>query len=70
MKKGLGLVWMLTGPIVFTGLCYLAFQNINASVKGDISSPVPWVIILCIFAPISIGFSIFGWYCWQNEYDH
>ena len=70
IKKFLGLVWLIMGPISFLGLIYTAFQNINTTIKGDISNPVPWIIILCIFAPISLGLSIFGWYCWRNEYKN
>ncbi len=61
---------MLIGPIVFILLVISAFQNINSSGKGDISNPIPWIIILVIFAPIAIGLTIFGWYSWKGEYDN
>ena len=70
VKKTLGLVWMIMGPLAFFGLIYIAFRNINGTAKGDISNPVPWIIILCIFAPISLGLAIFGWYSWKGEYDN
>ncbi len=60
---------MLIGPLVFIMLIISAFQNINSSVKGDISNPVPWIIIITIFAPIAFGLSIFGWYSWKGEYN-
>lgn len=69
IKKVLGLLCLNVGPLAFLGLVYMAYININSTVKGDVSNPVPWIIILCIFAPISVGFSIFGWYCWKGEYD-
>jgi uncharacterized membrane protein YadS len=69
LKRFLGIVWMLIGPIVFVLLIISAVQNINSSGKGDISNPIPWIIILAIFAPIAIGLTIFGWYSWQGEYD-
>ncbi len=69
VKRFLGLLWMLIGPIVFILLVISAIQNINSSGKGDISNPIPWIIILAIFAPIAIGLTIFGWYSWKGEYD-
>jgi len=69
LKRFLGILWMLIGPLVFILLLISAIQNINGSVKGDISNPIPWIIILAIFAPIAIGLTIFGWYSWKGEYD-
>ncbi len=69
LKRFLGILWMLIGPLVFILLLISAIQNINGSVKGDISNPIPWIIILAIFAPIAVGLTIFGWYSWKGEYD-
>lgn len=69
LRKLLGLVWMLLGPGAIALLLYAAFKNINSTAKGDISNPVPWIIIIAVFTPIAIGLMIFGWYSWQGEYD-
>ena len=69
LKKYLGLVWMAIGPVLFFMLLIAAYNNINGHVKGDISSPVPWIIILVIFLPIAAGLSIFGWYAFKKEFD-
>ncbi len=69
LKRFLGILWMLIGPLVFILLLISAIQNINGSVKGDISNPIPWIIILAIFAPIAIGLTLFGWYSYKGEYD-
>jgi ABC-type polysaccharide/polyol phosphate export permease len=69
LKKILGILWMLIGPIVFILLTISAVHNINSATKGDISNPIPWIIILVIFAPIAVGLTIFGWYSWKGEYD-
>jgi uncharacterized membrane protein YadS len=69
LKRFLGILWMMIGPIVFILLFISALQNINSTVKGDISNPIPWIIILAIFAPIAIGLTVFGWYSWKGEYD-
>lgn len=70
LKKALGILWMLLGPATIIFLFYTAFKNINSTAKGDISNPVPWIIILVIFTPIAIGLSLFGWYSWKGEFNH
>ncbi len=69
LKRYLGIIWMLIGPVLFIMLLISAINNINGHAKGDISNPIPWVIILAIFFPIAIGLSIFGWYALQGDYD-
>ena len=69
LKRFLGIVWMLIGPVLFVMLLISAFNNINGHAKGDISNPIPWIIILAIFLPIAIGLSIFGWYALKGNYD-
>lgn len=69
LKRFLGIIWMLLGPATIIVLIMGAIENINAAGKGDISKPLPWIIIIAIFTPIAIGLSIFGWYSWKNEYN-
>lgn len=69
LKQYLGILWMLIGPVIFVMLVISAVNNINGTTKGDISNPVPWIIILAIFLPIAIGLSIFGWYALTGNYD-
>jgi ABC-type multidrug transport system permease subunit len=61
---------MLIGPVIFVMLVISAIKNINGVTKGDISNPVPWIIILAIFLPIAVGLSIFGWYAFTGNYDN
>ena len=71
LKRILGAVWLLMGPALFFILVRIALHNIGAAnIKGDINKPLPWVIIIVIFAPIAIGLMIFGWYALNGEYDH
>jgi len=28
-----------------------------------------WIVIILIFIPIALGFTIFGWYAIKGEYD-
>ena len=69
LKRILGILWLVTGPVLIFILIKSAVHNINASGKGDINKPLPWIIIITIFTPIAIGFMIFGWYAWKGEYD-
>ena len=69
LKKILGILWMLIGPVLFIILIKAAIHNISASGKGDINKPLPWIIIITVFMPIAIGFMIFGWYAFKGEYD-
>lgn len=70
LKRYMGILWMLTGPVLFIMLLISAINNINSDAKGDISNPIPWVIILAIFLPIAVGLSIFGWYALKGHYDN
>ena len=69
VKRFLGIIWMLTGPVVIFILVKMAIENIDPLGKSDINKPVPWIIIIAIFTPIAIGLMIFGWYAWKGEYD-
>ncbi len=69
LKRYLGIIWMLIGPVLFIMLVISAVNNINGHAKGDISNPIPWLIILGIFLPIAIGLTIFGWYALKGNYD-
>ena len=69
LKRYAGILWMLIGPAVFILLIISAIRNISAKAEGDISNPIPWLIIIVIFLPVAIGLTIFGWYCWKGEYD-
>jgi fatty acid desaturase len=68
LKKYLGLVWMIIGPVAIAILVYGAIINIRVGGKGDINQPLPWIIIIAIFTPIAIGLTVFGWYAWRGEY--
>ena len=69
LKRMLGLIWMILGPITIFILLWGAFTNIDAAGTGDINKPLPWIIVIAIFTPIAIGLSIFGWYAWKGEFD-
>jgi hypothetical protein len=70
IKRILGVLWLLVGPVVIYFLVSGAIANIDPSGKKDINNPVIWIIIIAIFTPIAIGLMIFGWYAVKGEYDH
>jgi type VI protein secretion system component VasK len=69
LKRYLGIVWMLLGPLAIAILIWGAANNINPAGTGDINKPLPWIIIIAIFTPIAIGLTVFGWYAWKGEYS-
>jgi Zn-dependent protease with chaperone function len=68
LRRYLGILWMIIGPIAIFLLLQSAFQNISVGGNADINKPLPWIIIIAIFTPIAIGLTIFGWYSWKGEY--
>jgi hypothetical protein len=69
LKRWMGILCMLTGPVIVLMLVWGAIQNIDAAGKSEINKPIPWVIIITIFIPVALGLLIFGWYAWKGEYD-
>ena len=70
IKKYLGIVWLLLGPVVIYFLVSSAIEHIDSRKSDQISNPVIWIIIIVIFTPIAIGLMIFGWYTLKGEFDH
>lgn len=68
IKKYLGIVWMMLALVALFLLINSAFHHIKAGGKLDINKPMPWVIIIAIFTPISFGLLLFGYYCIKDEY--
>ncbi len=69
LKRIMGIIWIIAGPLMVITLLWMAVKNIDLSGSADINRPVPWIIIIGIFTPIAVGFSIFGWYAWKGEYE-
>lgn len=70
IKRAIGIICMLLGPAVIIVLLLGAIHNIDPEGVSDINKPIPWIIIIAVFTPISIGLMIFGWYAWKGEYSH
>lgn len=68
IKKILGIVWLLLGPLAIYFLVRTALHEINA--KPVIDTKIQWGVFIVVFIPIAIGLMIFGYYCVKGEYSH
>jgi hypothetical protein len=71
IKKLLGIVWILLAPTAVVLMFIQAFEKTSAAAEGiaRTNTALQWGIILFIFIPISIGFTIFGLYSLKGEYN-
>lgn len=68
IKRWLGIVWMIMGPVTVFYLIKTAAAEI---VKNPVSSTIiQWSVFVIVFLPIAIGLIIFGYYAFKGEYDH
>lgn len=68
LKKILGIVWLLLGPVAIYFLVMTALGEIAA--KPVIDTKIQWGVFVVVFIPIAIGLMIFGYYCLKGEYSH
>lgn len=71
LKRMLGLLWMLLGPLSVVFLFMQAYEKVGLAAEGAerTNTALQWGIILFIFLPISAGLVIFGRYAMAGEYD-
>lgn len=67
LKKWLGIVWIITGPVTIYYLCKTALEEIAR--KPVIDTKIQWAVFVIVFIPIAIGIMIFGYYAFKSEYD-
>ena len=68
LKKWLGIVWMVLGPVAIYYLIKTAAAEIAKSPVAN--TIIQWAVFVIIFIPIAIGLIIFGYYAVKGEYDH
>lgn len=68
VKRYLGILWMILGPLAIFYLIKMALHEINS--KPVIDTKVQWGVFVTIFIPIAIGLTIFGYFSFKGEYDH
>jgi len=68
LKKWLGIVWILLGPVAI----YFLIKTAAAEIARNpvIDTKIQWGVFVVIFIPIALGISIFGYYAWKGEYEH
>jgi len=71
LKKILGIVWIVLGPVIILFLFSQAIEKIAAAAQGidRTNTTLQWSIIILIFIPICAGLMIFGFYSFKGEYD-
>ncbi len=73
LKKILGLVWMLLGPVIIIFLFMQASDKIAEAAEGIARTNTTSAMVdyhSLIFIPICTGLVIFGNYsAWKGEYD-
>ena len=67
IKKYLGILWIIIGPLAIYYLIKTAAEQIAK--HPVIDTKIQWIVFVVIFIPIAIGFIIFGWYALKGEYD-
>ncbi len=67
LKKWLGIVWMLMGPLAIYYLIRTAADEI--ALKPELDTKIQWGVFVIVFLPIAIGMVLFGYYAWSREYD-
>ena len=71
IKKILGIVWIVLGPVIILFLIMQAIDKIAAASAGiaRTNTTLQWSIIILIFIPICAGLMIFGYYGFKGEYE-
>jgi hypothetical protein len=68
LKRILGLIWIILGPVAIFYLIKTGAAEIAK--KPVIDTKIQWGVFIGIFIPIAIGFVIFGYYAVKGEYDN
>jgi predicted Na+-dependent transporter len=68
LKKWLGIVWIVLGPVAIYYLVKTAAAEITK--KPVIDTKIQWAVFIVVFLPIAIGMVIFGYYAVKGEYEH
>ena len=66
IKKLLGVIWIIIGPLTIYYLITTALQEIEK--KPVIDTKIQWGVFVIVFIPIAIGLMIFGYYALKGEY--
>jgi len=68
IKRILGIVWIILGPLVLFYLVKTAAAEIAK--KPVLDTWIEWGIFIVVFIPIAIGLVLFGYYALKGEYEN
>ncbi|HWK02378.1 MAG TPA: hypothetical protein VNS58_02020 [Puia sp.] len=67
IKRALGIVWMILGPLVLFYLVKTAGAEIT---KNPVwGTRIEWGVFIVVFIPIAVGLVLFGYYAVKGEYE-
>lgn len=70
VKRYAGYIWALMGPAVIFFLCYRAYHEFSMATPDKLQElGVFWPIIIIIFLPIAMGFTLFGIFAIRGHYN-
>ena len=69
LKKFSGILWAAGGPAVIIFMIFQATSEMSRATEKTFQETLLfWVIVILIFIPIAVGFTLFGYYAMQDEY--
>lgn len=73
IKRVLGFVWIILGPLVLFYLVKTAAAEIAAAEmakKPVLDTWIEWGVFIVVFIPIAVGLVLFGYYALKGEYEN
>ena len=67
IKRLLGIVWIVLGPLILFWLIRTGVSEITKN--PTINTKMQWGVFIVVFIPIVIGLVLFGYYALKGEYD-
>jgi hypothetical protein len=67
IKRWLGIVWMILGPVTIYYLIKTAANEIAK--KPVLDTKIQWDVLVIVFITIALGMIIIGYYAFKGEYD-
>ena len=71
VKKILGFIWIILGPVVLWWLIKTGMGEIakaEAAQKSVLDAKIQWGVFIVVFIPIAFGLVLFGYYSLKGEY--
>jgi hypothetical protein len=73
IKRALGIIWIILGPVVLFYLVKTAAVEIakaGIAKKPVLDIWIEWGIFIIVFIPIAAGLVLFGYYALKGEYEN